>query len=113
MNSSEASHAYFFDHLTSPSWILPLLKVGRFKQPPPILREENAVAFPSWPESRYLVRMAKVGAAPDDVLVAALSIPVTANVRVHEDLAEIATALPVDMAAKFVPEALNWINSGY
>ena len=106
-----ASYEYFFDHITSPDWIRPLLAEGMFKEPPPAKREGEYISFPVWPESRYLARMAPF--APELVADVALKIPETDNVRVHEDLADIALALPAHLTAKFVPRARVWLRSPY
>jgi hypothetical protein len=49
--------------------------------------------------------------SPNDVMHVALRIPETNNVRVWEDLAEIALKLPPPLAAKFVPLAERWLQS--
>src|SRR4030042_3635501 len=92
-------YRYFFDRLENPEWVKPL-KTKRFFTNPqnPKLDEVNGtIAFPPWPESRYLVRMASL--RPDVVLEIMLQIPDTDNVRVHEDLAEVALAMPAAMGA--------------
>lgn len=106
-------YRYFFDRLENPNWIMPLHEKGYFQRPPPIKRhdDEGTVSFPPWAESRYLARMAKY--TPDVVRDIVMKIPMTDNVRVHEDLADAALSMPVDLAANLVPEALKWIESPY
>jgi len=108
---SFAARRYFFDRLNDPTWLVPLAKRGFFKSPPPPEwdPDDNTVRYPPWPETRYLVRMASK--APDLVQRIALEVPETENVRVNEDLADIALALPAKLAAVFVPKAKAWLTA--
>lgn len=104
--------SYFFDRLDDPQLLRPLKDRGYFATPPPpISDEEGRVRFPSWPESQYLARMAAYD--PRTVLEIIHQIPHTENVRVHEDLADAADAMPAELAAKFVDEAKTWLESPY
>lgn len=98
-----AEYAYFFEQLKSPDWLRPLEERGRFRLPPPPVRGQY-IRFPVWPESRYLVRMARIPEVQETVLRVALAIPVTENSRVHDDLADIALSLPPHQSAKLVPQ---------
>src|SRR5690348_15620856 len=49
-----AEYEYFFDHLSSASWLAPLAEEGMFRSPRPPEREGDYVRFPHCPESRYL-----------------------------------------------------------
>lgn len=104
---------YFFDRITSPAWLEPLRAEGFFKHPPEPDPDhaKGTVGFPQWPESRYLARMASL--APEATLKIILEMPDTENVRVHEDLADAALAMPAELAAKLVPKAKTWIESPY
>lgn len=95
-----AEYEYFFANLTSPEWLIPLLDGGFFQHPPAPIRKGETIAFPFWPESRYLARMASVQGAEGVVLRVALQVPETENVYVNEDLADAALALPATAAAK-------------
>jgi len=105
------NYEYFFRKISSPDWIKPLEKKGYFKHPPQPIEQENFTRFPVWVESQYLARMAS--RAPDIVTEVALSIPETDNVRVHEDLTDIALNIPVNLAIKFVPKINKWLKSSY
>ena len=106
-----ADAEYFFASLKSPEWIRPLRAEGLFDSPPEPIQENGLIAFPSWPQSGYLKRMA--ARAPDDVLATILAIPVTENIRVREDLADAACDLPAPHAARVVPLAIDWAASPY
>ena len=104
---------HFFDRLENPEWLDPLEKKGFFKSPPPPILDESkgTLAFPVWPESRYLARMAKL--APEKVAPILRAIPDTENIRVHDDFADAALAMPAELAAEFVPRAIRWIQSPF
>jgi hypothetical protein len=102
---------YFFERLENPQWIEPLTERGFFRSPPePIRDEEGRVRFPIWPASRYLARMASL--APDAALEVALSID-TENTSVHEDIADLALALPSEHAAVLAKKLAGWAVSPY
>ena len=107
----EADRIYFFEHLQSPEWILPLWKEGLFHSPPRPIQEGQYIEFPLWSESRYLARMAQL--APEIILDVALQIPETENVRVYEDLIDAALAMPAALAKEFLPKAKHWMQSPY
>jgi hypothetical protein len=102
---------YFFERLENPEWIRPLSEKKFFSSPPPPVRDEarGTISFAAWPESRYLFRMANL--APAAVAEVVLGMPETENVRVHDDLAHIALALPGPLAARLVPQARKWIQT--
>jgi len=106
---SSANYEYFFKTLSSPKWIQPLFEAGYFKEPPGPQKEGQYIRFPVWPESRYLLRMAPE--APDEVLDFVLQIPETNNVRIHEDLAEIACAVPAERASRWAKREARWVRS--
>jgi hypothetical protein len=112
--NTHATFAYFFDHLAHPAWVVPLRKEGFFSNPPdPVPHEGGGRSFAFWPALRYLVRMAGVPRVQETVLEIATSIPHTENVRVHEDLADLALALSPALAAQLVPMAKEWTQSPY
>lgn len=106
-----ADYQYFFERLTSPSWIEPLWERGLFRNPPDLVREGQYVQLPSWPESRYLARMA--GAAPELVFKVIVGMADTQNVRVFEDLADAALAMPPEYAVQLVRQAKQWVESPF
>jgi hypothetical protein len=106
-------HRYFFDRLENSAWIRPLKAKKFFSSPPaPVADDEKGtIGFGSWAESRYLFRMAKL--APEIVTEVVLDFPDTENVRVHDDVADIALALPGYLAARLVPQAKKYIRTPY
>jgi hypothetical protein len=106
-----AQYQYFFDHLTSPAWLEHLSRRGFFQKPPDPIHEGQYVSIPLWPESKYLVRMARIPEAQEAVLEIAVHIPATENSRVLDDLADIALALQPALSSKLVPQACEWVKS--
>jgi hypothetical protein len=103
------NYEYFFSKLESPTWVEPLYKEGRFKEPPPSVSDGKYIRFPFWPESQYLARMASK--APELVLKIALEIPDTDNIRVHEDIVDVALAIPPELSVQLLSRVIDWIES--
>lgn len=101
---------YFFDHLSSPTWIEPLREEGLFADPPKPVFQGESVRFPLWPQSRYLARMA--AQAPRLVLDTILKIE-TDNIHAYEDFAEAALAMPPQLAAEMVPLLMRGLELPY
>lgn len=104
---------HFFDNMQNPAWIPPLQEAGMFDEPPPPIFDmaEGTIGSPPWPETKYLARMAPFD--PEAVLEVAMQVREGENVQVHEDLADVALALPAPMASRFVPKAKEWLKSPY
>ena len=113
IGKGEAQRRYFLESAKSPDWLKPLADAGYFQHPPEPRQDGNYVSFPLWDQSRFLARMAKIPAAQDIVLEIISRIPKTENVSVHEDLLDVALALPAHFAAQLVPSIKNWIKSPY
>src|SRR6266571_2623592 len=108
-----ADHAYFFNQLTSPKWLQPLLEHNFFRSPPPREQIENTqyIRQDYWPESKYLVRMA---AANSEIVFTIVSqIPDSDNVHVLEDIVDVALAIPPEMAVALVPRMKKWLKLLY
>src|SRR5271166_4081088 len=87
------NYEYFFGKLTSPDWIAPLQRKGRFSHPPETVVGDNYIQFPPWPEGDYLVRMAPL--APQAVFDAIEAVAYASdNELVHQVLLQIAAELP-------------------
>lgn len=113
VRKSRANYEYFFQRLNSPSWIEPLREKGFFRDPPAPKRVGDKISFHFWPESKYLVRMSSHLEAQPLILDILQSLPETENVRVHEDIVDIALNLPAAMATHLVDRAIRWIASPY
>lgn len=108
---TSADADYFFDRLTSPDWIGPLKDAGMFLSPPEPRREGGYVQFDSWPQSRYLARMASE--APQEVAAVIEALPPTDNVRVLMDMAEAVVAMPPEVVVSLVPKVIAWLGREY
>ncbi len=103
----EAFRKYFFENLQDNRW-LPLLRDKHFfVKPPNPVEEKQSIFFPTWPESRYLLRA--VEKVPDAVLDIALNLPETDNARVHEDFAEAACKMAPKLAAQWANKECEWV----
>lgn len=102
------NHAYFFSKLESPDWIEPLVEAGYFKDPPPRRVNGDLVSYPTWPESKYLARMAPV--APTQVADVIGRIPHTGNVSIHEDLARAVIHVGAKSMARWATKEARWVS---
>ena len=101
------NYEYFFANLTSPDWIVPLQKRGRFLNPPRAISDGTYLRFPGWPEGAYLTRMAPI--APDAVFGAIdAACYESDNHYVHQILLEIAAGLPAALAAEVAEAEAKW-----
>lgn len=106
------NYRYFFQHLDSPLWVGFLEKRGFFKHPPELLRIEDQIHAPDWPELVYLVRIAP--AALDDAgrIAREISRFYPENPRIHEGLIAIAKLLlqeGLKHGRKLLNSELDWI----
>jgi hypothetical protein len=113
IGKSAANYRYFFEKLSSPSWLAPLAAKGRFSAPPAKIEVEGGIMFPPWPESQYLARMARIPEAQAQVLQIVLGIPATDNIGVHADLMDVALALPPAQSAQLVDRARTWVQNRF
>jgi len=104
--------SYFFDRLTHSGWLEPLRSEGILSRVPHLEHDEDEglVGFPSWPAGPYLLRLASNGDRQvQEVVTSVLTgLPDTDNTQVHAQAAEIAMALPIDLARNVSP----YIDSG-
>ncbi|MDP9485563.1 MAG: hypothetical protein M3Q49_07200 [Actinomycetota bacterium] len=100
----------FFEGIPDGRWLGPLREEGFFESPTAAETDEDgAVRHVPWPPSRYLARVA--GAEPDLVMHAILEMAPTNNVRVHEDVADAALAMPPALAARIVVKVTPGLDS--
>jgi hypothetical protein len=108
IQKSGGNYEYFFEKLSSPAWIEPLAKRGRFDHPPGIERIGNMYRFPPWPEGEYLLRMADV--APQKVAAAIKPVCFASdNHIVHRLLVETARKLPPTLARDLARQESAWV----
>jgi hypothetical protein len=106
---ADANYVRFFTRLSDPAWIVPLRYAGFFVSPPAPVTVGDGVAYPGWPESDYLLRVA--GEASAEVGALLPEIPLTENPRVNADLARIAAQLPERPAMAFVKREIEWLGA--
>jgi hypothetical protein len=110
IQKSGGNYQYFFEKLTSPAWIEPLAKRGRFSHPPAIERLGDMYRFPRWPEGDYLLRMAPL--SPGAVAAAISDGCFTSdNPLVHQLLIEIGSILPGTDASRIANREKRWIDT--
>lgn len=104
---SGGNYEYFFAKLTSPDWIAPLQRKGRFSHPPQAILHETYIRHPEWPEGSYLARMAPL--APKAVFDAIDRATYKSdNHYVHQIILEIAAELPAEYAGQIATDEAQW-----
>jgi len=108
-----ATRNYLFTRLENPEWLDPLRKKRFFQYPPEPIYEENdgPIAFPPWPEGRYLARMAQHN--PKLVAEIIEEMTDTKNVVVQTDLLDALLAMSPDLSAPLVNKVERWAQSPY
>lgn len=105
-------HGYFFDRLNDPAWLEPLQAKEFFSHPPEPVQdaERGTTAFPSWPEARYLERMAALEspAIKRTVLDIALAVE-TDNPTVYIDLTKAALLMPPELQVEWAHKMTAWL----
>lgn len=102
----------FFNKLQNPDW-LPLLRKERFfdNPPDPVESEDGVgISHPPWPQAVYLINMARAG---EEVAMQVKEIVLTVetmNLTVHYELADVALAMPVGLAAEWVKKESRWLD---
>ena len=107
----QAHYEYFFEKIISPIWFGLLKSKGFFSTPPEPIRVEGYIRFPIWPESKYLIKIAKE--KPKDVLDVMKETKNTENIRVHEDYIDAALNMPPSIAKEVIPFVGRWIRNPY
>ena len=100
--NSPVTYNHFFGKLDKPTWLTPLKDHGFFDSPPLTLEHpEGGISYPFWSQGEYLKKMAIIPETQQEVLDICLGIE-SKNVRVKNNLLEIALLLPVDMSVQIV-----------
>ena len=99
---------HLFTRIDDPAWIGPLEEHGFFADPPEPGPGDDPrkKAYPRWPASQFLARMAGRPEAQAAVARVAKTIG-TSNVLVHEDLVDAALRLPPALSAGLVPRLVR------
>jgi len=113
---NHTTYSYFFGKLDSPFWISLLNEEEFFQSPYDLIEnsEDNSVRGILWPQSGYLMRMARKGeqSVQRQVLEIMLAAGSTNNYFVHADFADAAIAMPADLAAKWAEHEIEWLKAG-
>lgn len=108
-------HGYFFQRLNDPAWLEPLRAKGFFSHPPDPVQdvERGTTTFPSWPEARYLERMAALDSPTIKRTVLDIALAVeTDNPTVYIDLTKAALQMPPEMQAEWAGKMTAWLGRG-
>ena len=102
---------YFFEKLSSPSWVKPLREKGVFDHSEIVRQDGEYLIAQTWPESQYLARVAKQAA--QDAIEIVLDVE-TDNPRVIQDFLDVLCEINADLAVRAVPGKIKkWIESPY
>lgn len=101
---------HFFRNTTSPEWFPFLRDAGYFTSATPIDQKGELVGCPEWPHAVYLAKCATT--FPADVLQVISDVD-TGNPRVHQQVVDVALALPPHMAKSLVDRSKKWLSSPY
>ncbi len=107
---TDAIYDYFFRRLDNPDWIAALADSNVLRHTPEPFRRGDRTEFPAWPQGDYLRRMLD----RDRVLAPAISAilklaAASANPRVHEEIARVASLLPPDLRREAAKCETTWI----
>lgn len=105
------AYSYFFEKISSPKWLEPLNQEGFFEYPAAPEVDNGSTQFPQWPQSKYLLRMARED--PCTVVDIILRIPTTENPIILTDFATAASEVPPNESARLVDKAKSWIETPY
>lgn len=101
----------FYEGLTNPQWVRPLLQAGAFASPPePTVLGDGLTRDVFWPEVTYLINMAPH--VPSDVVDVLLTLQWSNNPWVRRAAIEIGTVVPADQGARLIPMLKRWRTGG-
>lgn len=108
LRTHSANYRYFFSKCGDPFW-LDHLRDMYFKHPPNrIVLPDDTVQYPSWPELLYLEKICQD--LPDDVIDIVLKLPKTDNLRIYDNVLEIAISLDGNQSVRLMPKILEYTN---
>ncbi len=107
-----ANFALFFQKLEDPNWLDPLVAEGFFKGAPAPVTIDGSTTIQAWWPANALPRL--VTKAEDKVVEIARTLDVAGNVRVLEDIANVAAkASTVDISIRLKDRVLEYFNNPY
>lgn len=97
-----------FERCSDPAWLPHLRAVGFFKSAPSAIydADHQGFRFPGWPAGEYLVRIAAEPAVAREVTEILEQLPATDNPYAYQRIVTIAITLPVELAARLVPQVV-------
>jgi len=103
-----------FTQCTAPEWLAPLRKVGLLSSPPESVvdAETGGRRYYGWPAGSYLVEMAAVPEAQEEVARILESLPPTGNIYAYQEVVMAAKQLPAALARRLVSQVLHGISLG-
>jgi hypothetical protein len=102
-----SSYAYFFNTITSPDWLMPLINEGFFANPPAAEKDGQWVSFPVWPEINYLLKVASV--SPDEATIALDKISDTDNQYVLDMFVKVLLEIGTKRAVRFTDRVVAFL----
>jgi hypothetical protein len=105
-------HGYFFHRLNDSAWLVPLNAKEFFAHPPAPVHdtERGIVTYPSWPEARYLERMAALDLPEVKQTVLGIALKVeTDNPTVYLDLTKAVLRMPPGMQTDWARKMTIWL----
>ena len=103
------AYSRFFEGMPDGRWLGLLREEGFFWEPPePEANEDGNTIYPLWPQSAYLARVADE--EPQQVKEIVFEIQPTTNVRVLEDIADAALAMPPALSLEVLPKAVEGLD---
>jgi len=100
--------AYFFQRLQNPLWIGPLRKLGLLSTAPPQTEKNGAPVFELWPQGGYLVRMAPLPDAHDELTEVLANLQDNNNPFARAEIVKVVLGLPSPRAAVYAKKIGGW-----
>ncbi len=110
----ESDRIYFYTRLENPRWISPLSVHGCFLSPPAARAlSEESIQYPIWPELLYLKNLSEQENVPkqvlDEIIAIVSNLPRTDNLRVYNDLMDIAQSLAGDNSVRLKGKIFEYV----
>jgi len=111
LSKGGTEYSYFFSKLSDTDWVLALHQLGFFKDPPPVLKNDDGdvVGASWWPESQCLARLAPINPEYITKLICEIK---TDNYFVIKDFVSAALEVPLKYSFKISKYLLRWLREG-